>query len=68
MSEAKQLKDEDYILAEGSAWFDVKGFSIRVHTADEGVIVDIFKSGAELDGPVASTYAFDSEIEEGESK
>ena len=62
------LKDDDYTLEEGAAWFTVKGFSIRILSTDEGVVVDIYESGNEWE-PLASTYAFDSDIKtiEGES-
>lgn len=56
------LKDDDYTLEEGAAWFTVKGFSIRILSTDEGVVVDIWKDGGEMDSPIASTYAFDQEI------
>jgi hypothetical protein len=56
----KQLLDEHHILAEGAGWFEVKGFAIRIHATDEGVIVDIYsKEKAET---IASTYAFDHEL------
>jgi hypothetical protein len=64
----KELKDDDYVLTDGAAWFTVKGFAVRIHSTDEGVIVDIFKNG-EYDDTIATTYAFDHELtEEGESK
>jgi len=56
------LTDSDYILTEGAAWFEVKGFSIRIHSTDEGVVVDVFKTG-EYTEAIASTYAFDTEGE-----
>ena len=55
------LKDADYILSQGAAWLEVKNFSIRVHTTDEGVVVDIYRSGNEDEDAIASAYAFDSE-------
>jgi hypothetical protein len=59
------LEDNDYKLTEGAAWFAVKKFAIRIHSTDEGVVVDIFKDPLEgFDEPLASTYAFDSECEE----
>jgi hypothetical protein len=63
------LKDDDYTLEEGAAWFTVKGFAIRILSTDEGVVVDIWKDGGEMDSPIASTYAHDSDIEtiEGET-
>jgi hypothetical protein len=58
-----KLVDGDYVLTEGAAWFTVKGFSIRIHSTDEGVVVDVYKAMEEMTDPVASTYAFDSEVE-----
>jgi hypothetical protein len=55
------LKDDDYTLEEGAAWFTVKGFSIRILSTDEGVVVDIYELGNEWE-PLASTYAHDSDI------
>lgn len=63
MSTDKVLKDEDYTLEEGAAWFTVKGFSVRIMSTDEGVVVDIYGLGREMAGPIASTYAFDSAAE-----
>lgn len=64
-----ELKDADYKLIEGAAWFAIKDFSIRIHGTPEGVIVDVWAKGCEGDDPLASTYAFDSEAEaqEGEA-
>ena len=58
---SKDLKDDDYTLTEGAAWFTVKGFSIRILSTDEGVVVDIYSEGEEMESPIASTYAFDNE-------
>ena len=58
------LIDSDYVLAEGAAWFSIKDFSIRIHSTDEGVVVDIYKADDEMNEPIASTYAFDSETQE----
>lgn len=53
----------DYVLKDGGAWLEVKGFAVWVRATDEGVVVDIFKNGDELGESLASTYAFDSEVE-----
>jgi hypothetical protein len=58
-----RLADADYFLAEGSGWFVVKNFAIRIHSTDEGVGVDIYKCGKEDEGATASCYAFDSELQ-----
>jgi hypothetical protein len=59
------LTDTDYVLTEGAAWFTVKGFAIRIHSTDEGVVVDVFKDG-DYTETIASTYAFDNETTTGE--
>ena len=60
----KRLKDDDYVLADGRAWFTVKDhFSVRITTTDEGMICDVYVTGHEAgdDGLLGSTYVFDSE-------
>lgn len=63
MSEVK-IPDGDYVLTDGAAWLGVKNFAVRVHATDEGVAVDIYKSGDETSDAIASTYAFDNEVED----
>jgi hypothetical protein len=58
------LTDADYTLTEGRAWFTVKQFSIRILSTDEGVVVDIYKLGEEMEPPIAVTYALDHEAKE----
>lgn len=61
-----KIDDGDYELTDGCAWLSAKGFAIRIHTTDEGVVVDIYKEVdlAQLyDEPIASAYAFDSELD-----
>lgn len=58
-----ELKDGDYTLVDGNAWFTIKKFSVRIHGTDEGVIVDVWNKGEEDGDVVASTYAFDEEME-----
>jgi len=53
--------DEDYTLVDKNMWITVKGFSVRIHVTDEGVVVDIFEKGREDEGAITSTYAFDAE-------
>ena len=62
----KNLPDEEYTLTEGAAWLMVKKFAIRVQKTDEGVVVDIYKDG-EFTDVIATTYAFDHEVDEGET-
>jgi hypothetical protein len=59
--ESKELEDGDYVLTEGSGWFTVKGFAVRIHATDEGVAVDVYVNGKEDDGPISSAYGLDVE-------
>lgn len=64
---ATGIIDDDYVLEEGAAWLEVKGFAIRIHSTDEGVVVDIFKKDEgieDLGEPLATTYAYDHECVE----
>ena len=70
MSQISLNDDHMYTLTDGSAWFDVKKFAIRIHSTDEGVVVDIFSAAALEENAfcdaLASTYAFDEECEKEE--
>jgi hypothetical protein len=59
-----ELHDEDYTLVDEGMWLTVKCFSIRVHTKNEGVIVDIYVNGREDEDPIAGAYAFDNDCME----
>ena len=63
-SEKDKIGDGDYILTDGAGWFEVGGFAVRIKKDDEGVIVDVYKSGHEDEDSIVSCYAFDSELEE----
>lgn len=56
----------DYELTDGSGWFDVKGFTVYIHSTHEGVIVDVFDAKelreGDIDAVVASCYAFDTDL------
>jgi hypothetical protein len=58
------LPDTDYLLVQGSAWFTVKGFSVRIASTDEGVAVDVYALGKEGDAPLGGTWVLDSEVTE----
>lgn len=53
--------DEDRI------YLGVGKFDIRIVHTDEGIVVDIFpyEEGVTQGDPIATTYAFDSEVDEG---
>jgi hypothetical protein len=59
--EENTLPDGDYVLDAGAGWFAVQNLSIRIHETDEGVVVDIYRRGAEGEPAIASTYAFFNE-------
>ena len=62
-----ELKDGDYELVDGAAWFTVKGAAIRIASTDEGVVVDIYRNHKEMEDAVASAYVFDSELADDEA-
>jgi hypothetical protein len=55
--------ESDYKLKDDAigCWITVKGMSVHIRKTDEGVVVDIYKLGAEADDSLATTYALDSE-------
>lgn len=62
-----KLPDGDYILTEGGAWFTVGQFAVRIRTHDcgkaiDGVMVDIYKDGAEMERPIDSAQALVSDL------
>lgn len=65
-----QLADADYVLTEGACWIESpKGFAIRIHESDEGIIVDIYDNKVLNEGDftsalIAGTYAFTNDLEE----
>ena len=58
------IPDGDYVLEEGAAWIEVKNAAIRIISTDEGVIVDIYKSGEEFNESIAGCYVYDAELED----
>lgn len=58
-----KILDGDYELVDGAAWLAVRGFAVRIFSRENGIDVFIYKNGAEDEGPIASTFAADSELE-----
>jgi hypothetical protein len=51
---AKNIKDNDYVLSDGSGWFETAGVAVRIHTDSDGrVRVTAYRSGSELDEELA---------------
>lgn len=64
---AENVETGDYVanLAKNeSLWLTVGNASLYIKRTDEGVVVDIYGKGREDGESVASTYAFDAELEE----
>jgi hypothetical protein len=63
----KTLHDGHYKMDdEGAIWIDVRGFAIQIITTGEGILLDVYDK-KEMEKkvytePVASTYAFDHEL------
>ena len=61
---AIELRDEEYVLIEGGAWFTIGNISVRLTNTDEGVVCDMYPLNNETSDSVASCYAFYSEMGE----
>ena len=59
---AIELKDGDYILTEGAAWLEVKGFAVRLYHNGDGLRVSVCESGREYD-TLGEVFVFDNELE-----
>jgi hypothetical protein len=55
------LEGGDFTIA-GSAWFSIKGFSIKVQECDDGVLLDVYKLGEEDCLPLRAYMIYDSEV------
>lgn len=55
------LKDKDYVLVDGRAWFRVGNISIRIYQTGEGVICDMYPFQHEMNDSLASCYAYFTE-------
>lgn len=65
MARIKNLRDGDYVLKDGTAWFTVKDkFSVKISATDDGIFADIYALGNETNEPIAECYAFDQEADE----
>lgn len=63
MPEETKLPDGDYVLTGGAAWLTAGSFSVRVRLTDEGIVIDVYPLGKETEDSIASTYAFNVEVE-----
>lgn len=65
--EVVQIKEIiDYVLSKEhrSAWIGVGNISVHVMRTDEGVSVDLYAKGMEMETEMASCYAFDKEAQQ----
>lgn len=63
---AESIPNRDYVAdleKNESLWLTVGPASLHIKRTDEGVVVDIYGKGCESEECIASTYAFDSELE-----
>jgi hypothetical protein len=49
------LKDGDYDLVEGKAWFTLNNLSIRIRSESEQAIVEVYPLHKEMDEPISVT-------------
>lgn len=57
-----ELQDGDYVLADGAAWLQVRGFAVRIFHTGDGVRVSVCENGKEYD-TLGEVFVFDSELE-----
>ena len=57
------LDDQDYILTDGGAWLEVKDFAIRILSTKQGLTIDVYRNGRELEDPIESIVLFDIDKE-----
>ena len=50
------LSDGDYVLTDGAAWLEVRGFAVRIRATPAGLIVDVYKAGEEMEGALNSLF------------
>lgn len=55
--DTSKLADGDYVLTEGKAWFTVGNVSVRIYSAEYGVICDMYRLGEEDHPAIASACA-----------
>lgn len=49
--------DNEYTLNDNTAWITVGNISVYIRKGDEGVSVDLYPVGGEMEEPIASTWA-----------
>ena len=62
------LTDGDYLLKDGRGWFEIKGFAVWIRSTDEGIVVDIYESGLEMNESLGSTWALDADLSTADKK
>lgn len=50
------LTDQDYVLTDGAGWFEVGGFVVRIRGTPAALLVDVYKSGEEMEGALNSLF------------
>ena len=51
----------DFVIT-NSAWLSIRGFSIKIQEAEDSILIDVYKLGAEDQMPVRAYQIFDSEV------
>lgn len=57
-------EEEDWTLApKHNLWLTVDNFSVHIVRTDEGIVVDVYAKGCEMDDTLATTYAFTNDAQ-----
>lgn len=57
-----ELEDGDYLLRDGTAWFTVGRFSVRIHSDSRGVECRVFPLGRESEIQLAECVAYSDDL------
>ena len=64
MTTKLQISDGDHELSEGRTWIKVGPYAVALIKTDEGISVDVYQDGREMDEALTSCWALDADLEE----
>lgn len=63
MTDTIQIPDGDHELSEGRTWIKVGPYAVLLVKTDEGIVVDVYQDGREMDETVTSCWALDADLD-----
>lgn len=68
MTDKLQIPDGDHELSEGRTWIKVGPYAVAIIKTDEGIAVDIYQDGREMEEAVSSCWALDADLADPEGE